>query len=112
MIISVGRQLLESLGYTVLIAASGREAIEIYQTQHSTIALVIIDMIMPDISGGELFDRLKTLDPDAKTLLASGYSINGKVMEILNRGCDGFIQKPFGISHLSNKIRKILIAEG
>lgn len=110
-IIDVSRQLLENLGYTVLTAASGREAIGIYSSQRKSIALVIIDMIMPEISGGELFDRLKAINPDVKALLASGYSISGKAMEILSRGCDGFLQKPFNLSQLSIKIREIL-AEG
>jgi len=109
MIIDVGRQLLENLGYTVITATSGHEAMAIYPSNRHSIALVIIDMIMPQMNGGELYDRLKTVDPDVKVLLASGYSIKGKAMEILHRGCNGFIQKPFTLSHLSIKIREILL---
>jgi CheY-like chemotaxis protein len=65
-------------------------------------------MIMPEIGGGEVYDRLKTINPDVKVLLSSGYSINGQAAEILARGCDGFIQKPFQMNVLSQKLREIL----
>jgi two-component system cell cycle sensor histidine kinase/response regulator CckA len=108
MIIDVSRQLLERLGYTVLAADSGREAIEIYKKHLNEISLVIIDMIMPDLNGGETYDELKKIDPDIKVLLASGYSLDGQAQNILNRGCKGFIQKPFNIKKLSHKIRAVL----
>jgi DNA-binding NarL/FixJ family response regulator len=63
---------------------------------------------MPDMSGSETFDRLKEIIPEQKVLLASGYSIDGKATDILKRGCDGFIQKPFDLKTLSNKVREIL----
>ncbi|GAF76255.1 unnamed protein product [marine sediment metagenome] len=65
-------------------------------------------MIMPEMSGGETYDRMKEINPDIKVLLSSGYSINGQATEILERGCDGFIQKPFTIKELSNAIREVL----
>ena len=65
-------------------------------------------MIMPDIGGGETYDRLKEINPDVKALLLSGYSINGKASEILEQGCNGFIQKPFNIKEASHKIREVL----
>ncbi|MBW2449135.1 MAG: response regulator, partial [Deltaproteobacteria bacterium] len=72
MIVDVSRKLLEKLGYTVLTAVSGREAIEMYQKHLKKIALVIVDMIMPGLDGGETYDELKKIDPDIKVLLASG----------------------------------------
>ncbi len=108
MIIDVGRQLLEKLGYTVFTAHSGREALAIFQKKLNEISLVIIDMIMPDLNGGETYDELKKIDSDIKVLLASGYSIDGLAQDILNRGCNGFIQKPFNINRLSHKIRDVL----
>jgi CheY-like chemotaxis protein len=103
-----GGQLLEALGYSVLISQSGKEAIEIYEKKRDQIDLVILDMIMPVMGGGETYDRLKETNPDIKVLLSSGYSINGEAGEILDRGCDGFIQKPFNLKQLSHKVRKIL----
>ncbi|MFC1813339.1 PAS domain S-box protein [Thermodesulfobacteriota bacterium] len=108
MIIEVGRGIIESLGYEVLIAKGGKEAIEIYQKNRDRIDMVILDMIMPELGGGEVYDRLKKVNPDIKVLLSSGYSINGEATEILERGCDGFIQKPFNMETLSKKIRGIL----
>jgi CheY-like chemotaxis protein len=108
MMTEAGGQLLEEIGYSVLIARSGKEAIGIYEKNKDQIDLVILDMIMPVMGGGETYDRLKEADPDIKVLLSSGYSINGEASEILDRGCDGFIQKPFKIKDLSQKLREIL----
>ncbi|MGA7144134.1 MAG: PAS domain S-box protein [Desulfobacterales bacterium] len=108
MIIDVSRQLLERLGYTVLAAGSGGEAIEIYKKHLKEISLVIIDMIMPDLNGGETYDELKKINSDVKVLLASGYSLDGQAQNIMDRGCNGFIQKPFNIKKLSHKIRTVL----
>ncbi len=63
---------------------------------------------MPQISGGEIFDQLKGIDSNVKVLLSSGYSVDGQATEILNRGCEGFIQKPFRLDELSKRIRAIL----
>ena len=65
-------------------------------------------MIMPDANGGETYDRLKEINPEIKVLLSSGYSIVGQATEILNRGCNGFIQKPINMKDLSQKLRDIL----
>jgi CheY-like chemotaxis protein len=111
MIIKVGEELLQELGYEVLTARSGQEAIEVYQKNAGQIDLVIMDMIMPGMGGGETFDRLKRINRDIKVLLSSGYSINGQASKILERGCDGFIQKPFNLIQLSDKIQSIIIKE-
>ena len=108
MILDVGSELLEELGYDVMLARSGAEALELYSNQRNGIDLVIMDMIMPGLGGGETFDRLKEIDPEIKVLLSSGYSINGQATKILDRGCDGFIQKPFNMQQLSEKIREII----
>jgi len=108
MIIEIGQEILSALGYRVLPAMSGHEALEIYQDNKNSVDMVILDMIMPNMSGGETFDRLKIIDPDVRVLLCSGYSLSGQATEILERGCDGFIQKPFKLRVLSVKIREIL----
>ena len=108
MVIDVSQQLLEKLGYTVLTANNGHEALEIYQKHYNEISLVIIDMIMPDLNGGETYDELKNINPKIKALLSSGYSIDGLAQDIINRGCNGFIQKPFNINKLSCKVRDII----
>ena len=108
MIIEVGKRMIEKLGYEVFVAKSGMEAIEIYHRERERIDLVILDMIMPNMSGSEAYDRLRSINPGIKVLLSSGYSINGEATEILNRGCNGFIQKPFNLTALSQKINVIL----
>jgi len=108
MIIDIGQEILALLGYKVLTAASAREALEVYNTNLDQIDLVILDMIMPEMGGGELYDRLKQIHPAIRVLLCSGYSIDGQAREILNRGCKGFIQKPFNVSQLSVKVRETL----
>jgi len=108
MILEVGKEILMALGYTVLIAKGGKEAVEIYSKRQGAIEMVILDMIMPDMSGGETFNRMRKINPNVKVLLSSGYSIDGQAAEILKRGCDGFIQKPFNLKQLSWKIRDIL----
>ncbi|MBW2120183.1 MAG: response regulator, partial [Deltaproteobacteria bacterium] len=67
-----------------------------------------LDMIMPEMGGGETYDKLKEINPQVKVLLSSGYSIDGQATDILKRGCDGFIQKPFNISELSQSIKRVL----
>jgi two-component system cell cycle sensor histidine kinase/response regulator CckA len=108
MIVDVGEQMLKTLGYDVLLARSGKEAVEVYKNNQDKVDLVILDMIMPEMGGGEVYNRLKEIDPEIKTLLSSGYSLNEKASNILARGCNGFIQKPFDLTALSGKIREIL----
>jgi CheY-like chemotaxis protein len=108
MILQVGKGILEALGYKVLTAVSGKEALDAYQANRDAIAMIILDMVMPELGGGETYDALKIINPDVKVLLSSGYSSAGQATEILRRGCNGFIQKPFNIGALSEKIREIL----
>jgi two-component system cell cycle sensor histidine kinase/response regulator CckA len=107
-ILEVGEKILRALGYTAYLAESGEKAIDLYRLNKDKIDLVILDMIMPQKGGGETFDALKAINPEIKVLLSSGYSINGQATEIIKRGCSGFIQKPFTLRELSQKIREIL----
>ena len=108
MIQDVASAMLKTLGYTVITAQDGPTAVDLYKQQQASIDLVILDMVMPDMSGGEVFDEIKKINPHAKVLLSSGYSLNGQASRIIDRGCDGFIQKPFTISDISKQLRKIL----
>ncbi|MBW2646464.1 MAG: response regulator [Deltaproteobacteria bacterium] len=107
-VIWVAEQLLKTLGYRTLLAKSGKEGIEVYKKNKDKIDMVILDMIMPEMDGGETYSRIKEINPDAKVLLASGYSMDEHITELLDRGCNGFIQKPFRIKSLSDKLREIL----
>ncbi len=112
MVAEVTGELLTSLGYRVFMAGSGQEAIAVYLAKKGEIDLVVLDMIMPGLSGGETFDRLKEIDPGVKVLLSSGYSIDGEAKTIMDRGCNGFLQKPFHIEKLSGKLREVLDRQG
>ncbi len=107
-VLEVASEMLKAIGYMTIKAESGRQGLEIYKQDRDRIDLVILDMIMPEMSGSDVFDRLREINPQAAVLLASGYSIDGNATEILNRGCNGFIQKPFGLENLSEKISSIL----
>jgi CheY-like chemotaxis protein len=111
-IIDIGVEMLKALGYEVLIAKSGRKAMDLYRESSGKIDMVILDMIMPDMGGGVTYDRLRAIDPQVKVLLSSGYSVNGQASEILKRGCDGFIQKPFNLKDLAHKLREVLDKTG
>jgi len=108
MMTDVGNEMLNALGYNVLTANSGKEAIEVYRKHMNQIDMVILDMIMPDMGGGDTYDALKEINRNVKVLLSSGYSVEGHANTILNRGCDGFIQKPFDLKLLSQKLREII----
>ena len=107
-VLKVGKKFLKAMGYQVLTARDGKEAIEVHQKHKQSIDLVLLDIIMPYMKGGEVFDRLKEINPNVKVLLSSGYSIDGEATKILERGGKGFIQKPFDIKQLSQSIRVIL----
>lgn len=107
-IIENSKELLEYLGYTVLVAANGKDAIEVYQNNRDTIHMVILDMVMPGMNGAQTFDRLRAINPHLKVLISSGYSLNEDIIQIINRGGNGFIQKPFDIYQLSAKVSEVL----
>ncbi|MBW1716876.1 MAG: response regulator [Deltaproteobacteria bacterium] len=108
-LLEVCQEFLEAMGYRVLIAREWKEAIEVFRQNQNEIDLVILDIGMPTMDGGEAYDRLKEITPNVKVLLLTGFSIDGEATEILRRGCNGLIQKPFRMNELAEKIRGILV---
>jgi len=108
MVLDVGREMLQRLGFRVTTAGSGQEAVRLFEASSNGIDLVILDLIMPHMSGSETYDRIRKVDPEVKILLASGYSLDGHAKQILERGCDGFIQKPFNMEQLYKKITEVI----
>jgi two-component system, cell cycle sensor histidine kinase and response regulator CckA len=108
MILAVAADMLKTLGYRVISARGGQAALSLYVEKGKQIDLVLLDLIMPDQSGKETFAQLKALNPQVRVLLSSGYSIDGEAAAIMQQGCGGFIQKPFDLKQLSNKIREVL----
>ena len=107
-ILEVTEEMLQSMGYNVLTATNGHDAVALFEKTGRKIDLTILDMIMPGLSGGETYDCIKKIRPETKILLSSGYSIKGAAQTILDRGCDGFIQKPYNIEKLSEKLKAVL----
>ncbi len=107
-ILDVGEEILSALGYKVFLASGGNKAIEIYKENKDKIDLVILDLVMPGMGGGETYKILKSINPDIKVMLSSGYNIGGEAAEIMKHGVNDFIQKPFTMTKLSHKIRNIL----
>jgi CheY-like chemotaxis protein len=108
MILAVATDLLETLGYRVITAKGGLAALSAYSERGKEIDLVLLDLIMPDQSGKETFAQLKSINPHVRVLLSSGYSLDDDAAAIMRKGCNGFIQKPFDLELLSNKIREVL----
>jgi len=107
-ILEVNRDILEFLGYRVMTAQTGWEAVEIYRRRKDEIALVIQDMVMPGMNGAEIFQALKEINPDVKVILASGYVMNKQIDAVMRQGCRAFMQKPFRLEDLACKVREIL----
>ncbi|CAB1059211.1 PAS/PAC sensor hybrid histidine kinase [Olavius sp. associated proteobacterium Delta 1] len=106
--IHVEKLMLKELGYSVLPALSGHEAVQLYKENMVNLDLVALDMIMPQMNGKDTYVELKRINPKVKVLLVSGYSLNKQIEELLDKGCNGFIQKPFDIVQLSQKLREVL----
>jgi len=107
-VLETTREMLEFLGYTVLTARDGREAIEVYRRMGKGIHVVLMDMIMPGISGGEAIDALLEINPFVRIVLASGYSLNGMAGDIMRRGCRAFLQKPYNMGELSRTVTQVM----
>ena len=110
-VLEVGAMMLRSLGYRVFEASNGTHALEIMQRDRDNIDLVILDMIMPEMSGEEVFERLRAVKPEVKILLSSGYTRDGQADQLMARGCDGFLQKPFGLAELGRVMSEMIGAE-
>ncbi len=107
-ILTVGREICKALGYRVITAGSGQEALAVYAEKKDEINLVVLDMIMPGMNGLDTFMALKKQDPGVKVLLSTGYAIDDKAQEMLKQGCLGYILKPYSVIDFSHKIREIL----
>jgi CheY-like chemotaxis protein len=100
-------QMLTRLGYSVLEATDGHEAVEVYKNNQDRVDLVILDLKMPN-NGGHTFDQLRKINTDLKIILTSGYTEDIVIRELIKQGCNGFLQKPFDLKILSKKIKDTL----
>jgi CheY-like chemotaxis protein len=100
-------QALEFRGYRVLEASNGSEAIELFRRHCREIALVILDLTMPIMSGEESLRRLKDIDPNVRVLLSSGFSEADAMRRYRGRGIAGFLQKPYAMGHLAERVKSV-----
>lgn len=100
----VSRQMLERLGYSVRTFSSGFEAMQFFAEHSREVNLVLLDMLMPEMSGQETFRRMKQVDPQVRAILFSGYGLNEKAQEIMDEGMLGFLHKPFNLKELSEAL--------
>ncbi|MCD4651072.1 MAG: PAS domain S-box protein, partial [Candidatus Cloacimonetes bacterium] len=102
------KAILEDMGYEVLLTRNGMEAIEVFKKHHDSIDIVILDMIMPEMSGREIFPKIREIDNKCKVIISSGFSKAEDVKELIDAGLAGFIRKPYSQFELSRLLSKIL----
>jgi two-component system cell cycle sensor histidine kinase/response regulator CckA len=106
-LVEIFGQILESLGYLVLKAMTGEEAVEIAKTFDGDIDIALLDIKLPDMDGGRVYPLIMEARPNLKVIVCSGHSIDGPVQDILDAGAQAFIQKPFLISTLAEKLKEV-----
>ncbi|MBN2449017.1 MAG: response regulator [Lentisphaeria bacterium] len=104
--------MLQELGYSVILAGNGLEAVEIYRENPGLIDLVMLDMVMPELDGHGAFFKLREIDPEVKVLLSSGYVSEEEARDVLEAGAVGFLQKPYRMVDLARRIRAIFGSSG
>ena len=107
-LVKLFKKILERLGYRVLQARTGKEAVEFAKTFDGQIDLALLDIKLPDMDGGRVYPLIMEARPDLKVIVCSGYSIDGPAQDILDAGAEGFIQKPFSIAPFAEKLKEVL----
>jgi len=100
--------MLETLGFEVFTAEDGREGLKTFKEKQDLIKLVLLDLTMPHMDGEETFRELKRLAPDLRVIMASGYSESEISARFVGKGLAGFIQKPFSVQELIDKLREVI----
>ena len=98
---NVGFSQLTNLGYEVILAEDGQQAVDIFKTQYKEISAVILDMIMPRLNGKDTFMKMREIDPNVKVIFSSGFSHDGRINDLLKMGAIAFLQKPYRVYDLS-----------
>ncbi len=107
-VIEVTQAMLEMLGYRVMVAKTGKDAVHITETFDGQIDLALLDIKLPDMEGGKVYPLIMKARPELKVIVFSGYSIDGPARKILDAGAHDFIQKPFSLATLSEKLKEVL----
>jgi len=107
-LVALGARMLEHLGFTVLTAADGQQAVERYRERGKEIDLVLMDLTMPHMDGAEAFGELRRLNPDVRVVLASGYSHEDVASRFAGKGLDGVLQKPYTLAKLREALAGLM----
>ena len=107
-VINISEMMLVRLGYRVLKAHSGHEGLKLYKQNKSTIDLIISDLEMPEMNGKEVMDKLREVDPQIKVVLSSGGLTEAEEKNVINKGFNGFIKKPYKMNTLCKKLAEII----
>ena len=107
-VLDVGTQMIEKIGYSVIKAKNGKEAIALFRKHRAQVSLVILDLRMPEMDGECAYELLKEIEPEIKVLISSGCSLRDEANQNLKYGCNGFIQKPFNLKTLSQKVEELI----
>ena len=107
-LVDLFRKTLERFGYRVLVAETGKQAVDLAKSFDGRIDLALLDIKLPDMDGGRVYPLIMEARPDLKVIVCSGYSIHGPAQDILDAGAEGFIQKPFSIAPFAEKLKEVL----
>ncbi|HAR34053.1 MAG TPA: hybrid sensor histidine kinase/response regulator, partial [Desulfobacter sp.] len=109
-VIEVCKEMLEALGYEVLVAGAGTQAVSVVQNDVKGIDLMILDVVMPGMDGVQTYDAVRHLKPDMRVLVCSGLARKEEIRQMIDNGCRDFLLKPFDIAKLSEKIESVFSA--
>jgi CheY-like chemotaxis protein len=104
----LAEEMLRRFGYTVIVAADGEKALEIYREKQAYISLVVLDLIMPGMGGHKCLEEILSVDPSQKVIIASGYSVVDSTNEALKSGAKSYLKKPYEIGPMLKVIRQVL----
>jgi len=104
-------KMLETVGYDTICAVDGVTGCELYKSRQAEIKAVLLDMVMPGISGLETYQKLREINPKIKVLMTSGYTNDARVQKALASGADNFVKKPFSLNKLSSKMQEVVLQE-
>jgi signal transduction histidine kinase/ActR/RegA family two-component response regulator len=111
MIRDLGSRILTKAGYKVITASNGKEALDTYQQRSDEIALVLLDLMMPEMGGKQCLEGLLSMNPSVKVIIASGYAAGGPTKERLDAGAKGFVNKPYDMRQMLEVLRQVLDAD-
>jgi two-component system cell cycle sensor histidine kinase/response regulator CckA len=107
-IVEINQAWLDRMGYQVLVATTAAQAVQIICRTSKPIDVVLLDLVLPDMSGSALFPLIREHRPSAKVIVCSGYGLAGPTQELLDAGADGFIQKPYGLTDIHETIQRVM----